>query len=116
MNEEPDCGDHQEHDRSELIRVEADVDVEVAGRDPGEEMLSNRLRLVANIKEREDREQPRAKNRGYGDQVRLVLDVPAPQQEIDRERRQWQRRNQKQIVSHPPLALSRQFTSERIPH
>ena len=99
MDQEADAGDHDQHDRGQLVDEEVDADVEVAGLDPGVEILPQRLAGGADLPEHQQREQERGEDRRGGDPVRVGAQEPA-EEEVDGEGQERQQRNEKEVLFH----------------
>ncbi len=105
MDQEADRGDDEQHDRGELVGIEVDVDVEIAGRDPAEQVLLERLDIGVDVEQHEHREQPRGEDGRRGHPVGVLPDHGPSEQDVDDECRQRQERDQEQVIGHQRSAL-----------
>src|SRR5581483_9222738 len=90
VDEKADRRDDDEHQRRQLVGVEADRRLEIAGRNPGVEPLRDRRASRVNLLKDGEGEQPGDEHRRGGDPVGLVADEGSAEKEVDRERQQRQ--------------------------
>ena len=93
VNEEADGGHHDEHGGGELVGVEGDVDVEIAGGDPAEEVLRDGFAGLIELAEDGEREQPGDENGRRGDPGGFVADDAPPEEDVHHEGEQREQRD-----------------------
>ena len=100
MDERPDAGDDEDHQRRELVEPERERHLQGAGRQPGEDGLFNRLSAVTEEwPGGDDRHDERPDHRQAGDATGDGLRQSPAEECVDDEAHEGQERNQEQHVT-----------------